>query len=412
MRASSITVSDQDLNPFDVLNGEFSDIDLLHAISVELIGEQDRTALYGKIVDAAVAISKSQFGTMQLLRHADDHSGNALELLYSRGLPPHAQAFWQLVKPSAHSSCTKALKTGRRAIIPDFEAWDEIAGTEDLMAFRQVGIRSAQTTPLLARDGTLLGMISTHWNEPHDPSARDLRMLDILARQAADLLERTIAEELLRAREQKLEIANASLLEKEELQQLLTGELEHRVKNLFSMVNAIASHTLRGSTDQLRVQTLQQRLNALSSAHDLLLKSSWQAALLKDVAVAAVNSAGVSGRVRIDGPAVEVGSKAGLNVALLVHELATNALKHGSLSVGSGQVDLTWHTDSSDNKELLRLTWRETKGPQVVEPSGTGFGSRLISAGLNGSGTVDMKYHPSGLVCEIAASVADLKGAE
>ncbi|WP_163467772.1 GAF domain-containing protein, partial [Klebsiella michiganensis] len=82
-----------------------------------------------------------------------------------------------------------ALTLGRRAIIPDFETWSDIAGTQDLLAFRRAGIRSAQTTPLFSRGGKLLGMISTHWNVPHQPSERDLRLLDILARQAADLLE-------------------------------------------------------------------------------------------------------------------------------------------------------------------------------------------------------------------------------
>lgn len=71
-------------------------------------------------------------------------------------------AFWRMVHPSAHSSCTSALRLQGRAVIPDFEAWDDIAGTEDLLAFRRAGIRSAQTTPLLSRDGRLLGMISTH----------------------------------------------------------------------------------------------------------------------------------------------------------------------------------------------------------------------------------------------------------
>lgn len=111
--------------------------------------------------------------------------------------------FWQWGSPAAHSSFTQALKFGQRAVIPDFEAWDQIVGTEDLDAFRGPGIRSAQTTPLLSRSGELLGMISTHWSHPHLPSERDLRLLDILARQAADLLERTIAEAALRQAEEQ-----------------------------------------------------------------------------------------------------------------------------------------------------------------------------------------------------------------
>ena len=182
-----------------VAEGELSDIDLLHRISVALINEQDRVELYRKIVGAAVTITGSQFGTMQLLCPADDPSGHGgeLQLLAQHGLPPAAVGFWQWVSPAAYSSCTLALKFGQRAIVPDFEEWDDISGTPDLEAFREAGIRSAQTTPLLSRSGKLLGTISTHWSTPHQPSERDLRMLDIVARQAADILERTIAEEAL-----------------------------------------------------------------------------------------------------------------------------------------------------------------------------------------------------------------------
>ncbi|MBW6422760.1 GAF domain-containing protein [Rhizobium sp. XQZ8] len=398
--------------PLTKPSDEASDIELLHAISVDLIGEQDRLALYGKIVDAAISITRSQFGTMQLLRKSEDGSGTGLHLLTSRGLTPQDQAVWQWVTPSAFSSCTQALKSGQRAIIPDFETWPDIAGTPDLLAFRRAGIRSAQTTPLVSRDGSLLGMISTHWSEPHQPSNRDLRLLDILARQAADLLDRTIAEEALREREKELEASVTTLRETQELQKLLAGELGHRVKNLFAMVTAITSHTLRGSNDQARVQTLQQRLMTLSSAHDILLQSNWKAALLGDVVATAANSAGVAGRIRIDGPEVGIGSKAALNVALIVHELTTNALKHGSLSVGGGSVDLNWRVDGKGADETLRITWRETKGPVVVKPERNGFGSRLISAGLTGPGSVVLAYNSTGLMCEISAQLSELQGAE
>ncbi|WP_159812125.1 ATP-binding protein [Pseudomonas sp. 18058] len=215
-----------DLAPGDVSAAQtaLSDIELLHSISVSLIGEQDREALYGKIVDAAVFITGSQFGTMQLLctpEHGAGHGGE-LQLLYAHGLPAEAVGFWHYVSPAAYSSCTLALKLGQRAIIPDFEQWADIAGTEDLLAFRRTGIRSAQTTPLMSRDGHLLGMISTHWNKPHHPSERDLRLLDILARQAADLLERTIAEEALREVEEQQRQTAARLRE-------LNETLEQRV---------------------------------------------------------------------------------------------------------------------------------------------------------------------------------------
>ena len=372
--------------PFDGMESEMADIELLHAISVALIGEQDLTELYGKIVDAAITITGSQFGTMQLLTPMDEPSGRAgnLKLLCSRGLPAEAKAFWQWVSPAAHSSCTAALKSGQREIIPDYETWDEIAGTEDLMAFRRSGIRSAQTTPLLTRNGTLLGMISTHWSEPHEPSSRDLRLLDILARQAADLLERTVAEDALRTRERELERSVAALRESEELQKMLTGELSHRVKNMLATVQAIASQTLRHCDDpEDFVGKFGGRIQSMSRVHSQLSTNEWKGTQLHDIVRDQMKLGPVDeGQISASGPQVHLDAASVPNMAMLLHELGTNSLKYGALSKTDGAVSIVWAV----NGGMLDIGWAEKGGPKVEAPIRRGFGTRLIEASVRGSG--------------------------
>ena len=185
------------------LAAELADTKLLQDISAQLIEPGDEDALYAKIVDAIAAIMRSDFATMQMLYPERGPKGE-LRLLASRGLTPEGAKDWEWVRFDTDSTCGQVLRTGKRAIAADVETCDFLAGTGGMAALLDAGIRAAQSTPLFSRSGRMLGMISSHWRKPHAPTERDLRLLDILARQAADLIERKQADEALRESERRL----------------------------------------------------------------------------------------------------------------------------------------------------------------------------------------------------------------
>jgi PAS domain S-box-containing protein len=141
-------------------------------------------------------------GSMQMLVTGPD-GRRELKMLGHRSLTPEAAGFWDRVQAGEATSCGAALATGQRVVVPDVERCEFMAATEDLEMYRRMRIRAVQTTALHARDGALVGCFSTYWPQPHQPSEHELQMLDILARQAADLLERGRGEEALRASEDR-----------------------------------------------------------------------------------------------------------------------------------------------------------------------------------------------------------------
>jgi len=132
-----------------------------------------------------------------------DPERRELRLLAWRGFHPDSAVFWERVHPESASTCGAALCLGHRVMVPNVELSDFMAGTGGLDAYRRSGICAAQSTPLVSRSGKLLGMISTYWCQPRQPMEREFRLFDVLARQAADLIERTQVEAALRESEQR-----------------------------------------------------------------------------------------------------------------------------------------------------------------------------------------------------------------
>jgi PAS domain S-box-containing protein len=189
----------------------------------------------------------------------------------------------------------------------------------------------------------------------------------------------------------------------EQHQRLLIDELSHRAKNLLAIVQGVAFQSFRGagSAEEMRA-AFDGRLGALAAAHDILTRQRWESAPITELIGATLAAVSTDDRrVRIDGPDLPLPPKTGVSLAMAVHELATNALKYGSLSTAHGKVLVSWTVAD----ERLKLEWREQGGPLVETPSRRGFGTRMIERGLASElgGKVTIDFRPEGLVCRVDA---------
>lgn len=190
-----------------------------------------------------------------------------------------------------------------------------------------------------------------------------------------------------------------------ERQALLMNELNHRVKNTLATVQALARQTLKDNSTGAAEQFI-SRIAALARAHDLLTMHEWQKTSLRQIVEMAMQPFSMDGRVSVNGPECGVPPKLAVSLSMVLHELATNALKYGSLSA-SGEVAIEWSCKHLADFTEIDFVWQETGGPNVNPPSRRGFGSRLIERQLklefNGHAALD--FAPSGLICTISLRV-------
>jgi PAS domain S-box-containing protein len=198
----------------------------------------------------------------------------------------------------------------------------------------------------------------------------------------------------------------------EEQRQLMLAEMNHRVKNSLTMVQAIVSQTLRRAGDLSEARELVlTRVRMLAVAHDRLIGSGWGETTFRAVVEAALEPHMAGERViSADGPELRLGSKQALALTMALHELATNAAKYGALSAEGGHVSVLWDIAKRDTAELLILTWRESGGPPVSKPNRQGFGSRMIEQALAGyfAGKAELDFAPDGLIFSMEAPLDGL----
>ena len=277
------------------------------------------------------------------------------------------------------------LLRGEALIVAD--AAGDVRTAAKFVAVAAFDVRAFVNMPI-RHHGRTTAVFIVHDQKPHSWSPEVLTFL----RNVADRLEVGIAR-----------------LQAEAEQEVLNHELNHRLKNTFAMIQAIATQTLRGVPDQAPVATFIKRLHALSAAHDVLLQQHWSSANVGTVIATVLHTLSEKDRFDIAGGPVEMGPKATLSLSLVLHELATNALKYGSLSSEAGRVTVHWHIEENNGTPAFVLDWRETGGPPAYPPTKTGFGSKLIRMGLMGTRGSDLRYLATGFEAELRAPLVQMK---
>jgi two-component sensor histidine kinase len=225
----------------------------------------------------------------------------------------------------------------------------------------------------------------------------------------------TIVTRFLRVQRQEMaELAaskvqeNIELIEQDAFQRQVSAELAHRLKNQLALVQAIINQTTRTASDLASLgDTLRGRIGVLAEAHDLLLHGGTGMTSVEEV-VQKTMSIYETRRFTVGGPVVQIADRPAISLALMLHELGTNAAKYGALSGPAGQVEIRWSI-SDEPERRFHFSWTERGGPAVVKPEKKGAGSRLIASGMGSGGEVRHEFLEDGLVCRLSVPVDQLK---
>lgn len=228
----------------------------------------------------------------------------------------------------------------------------------------------------------------------------------------AEVAERRLIQDQLRELNETLEQRVKERTEAHRLAEqqirLLMNEVNHRSKNILSVVMAVAQQTA-ASNPQEFVQRFSNRVQALAVNHDLLVKNQWKSIEASGLVRGQLAHFGdlMGSRVILDGPPLLLSAAAAQSVGMAIHELSTNAIKHGSLASEQGRVEIRWCVESAESGELFTLSWVEQGGPPVIAPKRRGFGTTVITKMVQMSldGETDIDFAPSGFVWRLSCPV-------
>lgn len=316
-----------------------------------------------------------------------------------------AQIFQQAVFPSLSDSygealqgievadkpgtCALAVFEGRTVECADVHTDERFSSAWRELSL-QHGLRAVISIPTMHRDGLALGtfVVAFAPEAPLDPQEREL------AAETANLCGLVLA---YRRNQLKHE--------------LLIGELQHRVRNLFSTIGAVVYATLKSHPEpELFRKTFDGRLLALSRAHSLALEPGETD--LRELLNDTLAPYSVDHDVTLDGPELLLSPEAAVAFSLAAHELATNAAKYGALSNQGGSLRVSWNFESASEDRFV-LTWREVGGPPVNPPRREGYGQKTLHRSIASAidGKVHLDYRPDGLICSVTAPQSARLGA-
>jgi two-component sensor histidine kinase len=285
-----------------------------------------------------------------------------------------------------------AMLHGRTVVIPDI--YEDPRIPHD--AYRPTFVKSLVVTPI--RREAPIAAIGAYWSVKRQPTEEEVLKLEVMARAAATALESATMY--------------AALSETLERRKFLLQELDHRCKNLLAAAQSIADQTLRRAPSPAEfVDAFTGRLGAMARAHELLTREQWGRASLRDVLVAALAPfGGVDGvRISADGPAVSLAPETSMTFHMAFHELATNAARHGALSLDTGKIAIAWSiSEGAPEARRVHFTWRESGGPPVRPTTRKGFGSRLLeTAGARElGGESRLELPPDGAIFSLTAPLS------
>ena len=384
----------------------------LQEMGTRLVHDGDSAELLQEVVDAAIAITAADMGNLQLI-----HRGSStLRIAASRGFDAAFLDYFAAVH-DGRSFCGTAMLSGRRVVVGDVTLSHRLAGTPTLDALRAAGVRAVQSTPLVTRSGRIIGMLSTHYRNASIPAERDLHLLDLLARQAADWIERTEAEEQLRNAKVAAEAANRAkdeflanvsheirtpfgvILGMTEL--VLDTQLTHDQRECLRTVTSTADHLLGLIDDLLDFSKIEAgRLELNPSAFSL--RGALEDVVRTLIARARTKGLALTFDIRPDTHDGLVGDARRLRQVLI--NLIGNAIKF----TREGEVAVRVEPDGSslsDGALVLRFTVSDTG--IGIPPDVTG---RIFEAFEQADSTTTRSYGGTGLGLTIAARLVGLMG--